>query len=144
MRPCLGLVGEKRARGSKCLKEEMDALVWLFGGGADEHGAEEPNSRPFEVPQSKRGELRVRVEGRLVAGRRRKSETRQGPGRDVESEPHRSPDGPVPAGRIRRLWEAWECAAMGSIVGLELVVCPGRVVGVGFVAGRAKREKPHP
>jgi len=42
--PYLGQVGEKRARGSKCLKEEMDALVWLFGGGADEHGAEEPHS----------------------------------------------------------------------------------------------------
>ncbi len=42
--PFLGQVGEKRARGSKCLKEEMDALVWLFGGGADEHGAEEPHS----------------------------------------------------------------------------------------------------
>ncbi len=36
----MGQFGEKRARGSKCLKEEMDALVWLFGGGADEHGAE--------------------------------------------------------------------------------------------------------
>src|SRR6266446_3245264 len=42
--PCLEQVGEKRARGSKCLKEEMDALVWSFGGGADEHGAEEPHS----------------------------------------------------------------------------------------------------
>ena len=39
----MGQAGEKRARGSKCLKEEMDALVWLFGGGADEHGAEEPH-----------------------------------------------------------------------------------------------------
>ena len=35
----------------------------------------------------------------------------------------------VVAGRIRRPWEAWECAAMGPVVGLELV-------GVGAMAER--------
>src|SRR5260370_26297216 len=83
------------------------------------------------------GEVRVRVEGDLVAGRRGKLETRQGPGRDVESEPHRSEDGPLPAERIRRSWEATKCAGMGRIARLGLVVWPGRVVEFGFVAGRA-------
>src|SRR6266851_2216416 len=86
------------------------------------------------------GEVRVRVEGDLVAGRRRKLETRQGPGRDVESEPHRSEDGPLPAERIRRSWEATKCAGMGPIARLGLVVWPGRVVEFGFVAGRAEVE----
>src|SRR2546426_1148449 len=108
--PCLGQVGEKGARGSKCWKEEMGALVRLFGGGADEHGAEEPHSRPFEVPQGKRGELRVRVERGLVAGRRRKLETRLG--RAEEPEPHGSQDRPLHAERIRRSWEAVDCAAV--------------------------------
>src|SRR5258708_256846 len=85
------------------------------------------------------GEVRVRVEGDLVAGRRRKLETRQGPGRDVESEPHRSEDGPLPAERIRRSWEATKCAAMGPIARPGLVVWPGRVVEPGFVAGWAMK-----
>ncbi len=57
----------------------------------------------------------MRVEGGLVAGRRRKLETRQG--QAVEPEPHRSEDGPLPAERIRRSWEAVKCAAMGPVVG---------------------------
>jgi hypothetical protein len=85
------------------------------------------------------GEVRVRVEGDLVAGRRRKLETRQGPGRDVESEPHRSEDRPLPAERIRRSWEATKCTGMGPIARLGLVVWPGRVVEFGFVAGRAMK-----
>jgi len=38
-------------------------------------------------------------------------------------------DRPVVAGRIRHPWEAWECAAMGRVVGPELV-------GVGAMAER--------
>src|SRR5258707_9772473 len=46
----------------------------------------------------------------------------------VEPEPHPSEDGPLPAERIRRSWEAGKRAAMGPVVGLGLVVWPGRVV----------------
>ncbi len=35
----------------------------------------------------------------------------------VEPEPHASEDGPLPAERIRRSWEAVKCAAMGPVVG---------------------------
>src|SRR5712692_8666783 len=35
----------------------------------------------------------------------------------VEPEPHPSEDGPLPAERIRRSWEAVKCAAMGPVVG---------------------------
>src|SRR5437899_11686939 len=37
-------------------------------------------------------------------------------------------DRPLHAERIRRSWEATKCAAKGPIVGLGLVVWPGRVV----------------
>ncbi len=48
------------------------------------------------------------------------------PGRVVEPAPHRSEDRPLHAERIRRPWEARKSAAMGKVVGL------------GFAAGRAK------
>ena len=56
----------------------------------------------------------MRGEGGLIAGRRRKLETRQG--QAVELEPHRSEDRPLHAERIRRSWEATKCAAMGPVV----------------------------
>src|SRR6266851_4043341 len=49
-----------------------------------------------------------------------------GSGRVVEPAPHRSEDRPLHAERIRRPWEARKSAAMGKVVGL------------GFAAGRAK------
>jgi hypothetical protein len=62
---------------------------------------------------------------------------------------HRSEDRPLHAERIRRPWEAWECAAKGKVVGPGLEV--GRAGGFGLVVGRraeveaARRgEKPHP
>jgi hypothetical protein len=71
------------------------------------------------------------------------------PGRVVEPAPHRSEDRPLHAERIRRPWEAWECAAKGPVVGPGLEV--GRAGGFGLVVGRraeveaARRgEKPHP
>jgi hypothetical protein len=53
----------------------------------------------------------------------------------VKPDPHRPEGGPLPAERIRRSWQAWECAAMGPVV--ELGAGRRRVVGLGFVAGRA-------
>ena len=41
--PCLGQAGERRGETVKRVFE-MNALVWSFDGGADEHGAEEPHS----------------------------------------------------------------------------------------------------
>src|SRR5713101_3231609 len=79
--------------------------------------------------QDDRRGRRVRC-GRWVFGERwLKLET--GRGQAVEPEPHRSSrsngdaqnaeDGPLHAERIRRSWEAGECAAMGPAVGLEEV-----------------------
>ncbi len=75
----------------------------------------------------------MRVEGGFVAGRRRKLETRQG--QAVEPEPHRPEDGPLPAERIRRSWEAVKCAAMGPVVGRGEVASGERRV----TSGRKKQ-----
>src|SRR5229473_2279328 len=54
--------------------------------------------------------------------------SRSGLGLVVELGPRPSEDGPLPAERIRRSWEAGKCAAMAPVVGLGLVVWPGRAV----------------
>ncbi len=70
--------------------------------------------------------------------------------RPLHAEPdlHRSPDPvgtssdrPMPAERIRRSWAAWECAAMGQVVGLGLVGEPGSEAFWGR-AGRGSRGCP--
>ena len=77
---------------------------------------------------------------REFVGRGLKLETR--PGQAVEPELHRSSrsnrdaqnaeDGPLPAERIRRSWEATKCAAMGPIARPGLVVWLGGLLGLGL------------
>src|SRR6266436_62279 len=117
-RPCLGQVVEWVGRSAgDCRAERLAQLTERIGlQGWDEI---------LRYAQDDRRGRRVRC-GRWVFGERwLKLET--GRGQAVEPEPDRSEDRPLHAERIRRSWKATKCAAMGPIVGLGLVVWPGRV-----------------
>jgi len=102
--PCLGQVAEWVGRSAgDCRAEGLEQLTERIGlQGWDEI---------LRYAQDDRRGKRV-WRGRWVFGERGlKLET--GRGQAVEPEPHRSEDRPVHAERIRRLWEATKCAAMG-------------------------------
>ncbi len=117
--PCLGQVAEWVGRSAgDCRAEGLEQLTERIGLQAwDEI---------FRYAQDDRRGMRVRC-GRQAFGERwLKLET--GRGQAVEPARHRSSrsnrdaenaeDRPLHAERIRRLWEATKCAAMGPIVGL--------------------------